>query len=76
VTARPIAEPAPRATLSGRELQMARLVAAGRSNIEIALELGIARETVKQTLRRVYRKLDVNGRAQMAATLVLEGLAR
>ncbi len=76
VTERPIAEPAPGAALSHRELQVARLAAAGRNNIEIALELGIARETVKQTLRRVYRKLDANGRAQMAATLVLQGLSR
>jgi len=76
VTERPIGESAPHAALSHRELQVARLAAAGRNNIEIALELGIARETVKQTLRRVYRKLDANGRAQMAATLVLQGLSR
>jgi DNA-binding CsgD family transcriptional regulator len=60
--------------LSGRELQIARLAAAGRNNAEIALQLGIARETVKQTLRRVYNKLYVNGRAPMAAKLVSLGL--
>jgi DNA-binding CsgD family transcriptional regulator len=59
--------------LAPRELQVARLVAAGRNNVEIAQEIGIARETVKQTLRRVYRKLDVSGRAQMSATLVARG---
>jgi DNA-binding CsgD family transcriptional regulator len=64
------------ALLSYRELQVARLAAAGRNNIEIALQLGIARETVKQTLRRVYRKLDADGRAQMATKLVLRGLWR
>ncbi len=60
--------------LAPRELQVARLAAAGRNNVEIALELGLARETVKQTLGRVYRKLDVSGRAQMAATLATRGL--
>jgi DNA-binding CsgD family transcriptional regulator len=68
-----VAEPA--VILSYRELQAARLAAAGRNNLEIALQLGIARETVKQTLRRVYRKLEVSGRAQMAAKLVLHGLS-
>jgi DNA-binding CsgD family transcriptional regulator len=61
-------------TLAPRELQVARLAAHGRNNLEIALELGIARETVKQALRRVYQKLDVVGRAQMAATLAARGL--
>jgi DNA-binding CsgD family transcriptional regulator len=55
--------------LAPREMQVARLAAEGRNNVEIALALGIARETVKQTLRRVYRKLEVSGRAQMAATM-------
>ena len=61
-------------TLAPRELQVARLAAHGRNNLEIPLELGIARETVKQALRRVYQKLDVVGRAQMAATLAARGL--
>jgi DNA-binding CsgD family transcriptional regulator len=56
--------------LSVREHQIARLAATGRNNLEIALQLGIGRETVKQTLRRVYRKLDVKGRVEMATRLV------
>jgi DNA-binding CsgD family transcriptional regulator len=76
VTETPLAEAGPRAPLSNRELQVARLAAAGRNNLEIALQLGVARETVKQTLRRVYRKLDANGRAQMAMKLALQGLSR
>jgi DNA-binding CsgD family transcriptional regulator len=62
--------------LASREMQVARLAASGRNNVEIALALGIARETVKQTLRRVYRKLDVSGRAQMAATMAARGWVR
>lgn len=60
--------------LAPRELQVSQLAAAGHNNLAIALRLGIARETVKQTLRRVYRKLNVTGRAQMAATLAARGL--
>jgi DNA-binding CsgD family transcriptional regulator len=62
--------------LAPREMQVARLAAAGHNNVEIALALGIARETVKQTLRRVYCKLEVNGRAQMAATMASRGWIR
>ncbi len=68
------AETAPADSLSPREVPAARLAAGGRNNLEIALQLRIARKTVKQTLRCVYRKLDVSGRAQMAATLVRRGL--
>jgi DNA-binding CsgD family transcriptional regulator len=64
-----VTEDTPPARLSPREWQIARLAAAGRNNLEIALQLGLARETVKQTLRRVYSKLDVRGRAPMAAKL-------
>ena len=63
-----------RCSLSPRELQIARLAARGRNNPEIALQLGLARETVKQTLRRAFRKLDARGRAQMAAKLVSSGM--
>ena len=55
--------------LTHRELEIARLVASGRNNLEIALHLGLARETIKQTLRRVYQKLGVRCRAEMAARL-------
>ncbi len=43
--------------LAPRELQVARLAAAGRNNVEIALELGLARETVKQTLEAYLLQL-------------------
>jgi DNA-binding CsgD family transcriptional regulator len=55
--------------LTKREREVAMLAANGHSNPQISAVLQIARETVKQTLRRVYRKLDVNGRAPMAARL-------
>jgi DNA-binding CsgD family transcriptional regulator len=64
------AEPLP---LTARERQIAVLAAHGKTNPLIAAELGIARETVKQALARVYSKLDVSGRAAMAAHLVKRG---
>ena len=60
--------------LTRRELEVARLVGLGRDNREIALHLGVARETVKQTLRRVYQRLGVRTRAEMTAYLAREML--
>jgi DNA-binding CsgD family transcriptional regulator len=60
--------------LAPREHQVALLAASGRTNKDIALHLGVAPETVKQTLRRVYRKTSVAGRAQLAARYARSGL--
>jgi DNA-binding CsgD family transcriptional regulator len=57
--------------LSRREREMAGLAAAGRSSKQIAAELGVAVRTVDNTLARVYRKLDVAGRADLAEVLGL-----
>lgn len=50
--------------LSERELEVLGLMAAGRSNPEIADELIIAIGTVKAHSSSIYRKLDVRGRTQ------------
>ena len=55
--------------LTPRELQFAQLVSAGRSNKEIADELGVSLSTVKNTLGRVFMKLGVGSRTELA-TLV------
>ncbi|MDJ0733859.1 MAG: LuxR C-terminal-related transcriptional regulator [Nostocaceae cyanobacterium] len=57
--------------LTPRELQIAQLVANGLSNAEIAAELWISQNTVKQTLKRIFRKLDVSARTEMVARLFL-----
>jgi DNA-binding CsgD family transcriptional regulator len=62
------------ARLPIREMQVARLAADGMNNLEIATQLGLARETVKKTLQRVYARLGVHSRAQMAAILARERL--
>jgi DNA-binding CsgD family transcriptional regulator len=55
--------------LTPRELQIARLVALGRTNAEIGSELWITENSVKQALKRMFRKLEVSSRAEMVAQL-------
>jgi DNA-binding CsgD family transcriptional regulator len=55
--------------LTSRELQIAQLVALGKTNAEIGRELWIAENSVKQALKRMYRKLEVSSRAEMVANL-------
>jgi DNA-binding NarL/FixJ family response regulator len=53
--------------LSAREQQIAKLVAEGLNNEAIASRLVISVNTVKDHLKRMYRKLGVTSRAQVAA---------
>ncbi|MEU6539707.1 AAA family ATPase [Streptomyces sp. NPDC047000] len=55
--------------LSPAELRTARLAAGGTPNREIARTLGITVSTVEQHLTRVYRKLGVRRRTQLARVL-------
>ena len=55
----------PADVLTGRELQIVALVAAGRSNKEVAVRLHISEWTVSTHLRRVFAKLRVDSRAAM-----------
>jgi DNA-binding CsgD family transcriptional regulator len=55
------------ARLTARELQIVELVALGRTNAEIGTELWITENSVKQALKRIFRKLEVSSRAEMVA---------
>nr|HID12646.1 response regulator transcription factor [Anaerolineae bacterium] len=71
---RPAAQPAATTVLSPRECEILALVVHGYSNQEIAEELGIAHNTVKNHLRSILAKLGVRNRAQAAAYAVSHGL--
>ena len=55
------------AVLTAQEQVVARLVAAGHSNREVATELIISVKTVEHHLSRVYDKLGVRSRSRLAA---------
>lgn len=57
----------PPAVLTPQELQVARLVAAGATNKEVADQLFVSVRTVESHLGRVYRKLGVRSRGALAA---------
>jgi NarL family two-component system response regulator LiaR len=60
--------------LTPRELEVLRLIARGRSNKRIALELGVAEKTVKTHVGHLLAKLDLTDRTQAAVYAVREGL--
>ena len=53
-------------SLSGREREVADLVAAGRTNREIAGELFLSEKTVESHMSRLFGKLGVRSRAEVA----------
>lgn len=62
-------------TLTQREREVLGLIARGRSNKRIALELGISEKTVKAHVGHVLAKLGVSDRTQAALLAVRQGLA-
>ncbi|MGX9225714.1 helix-turn-helix domain-containing protein [Streptomyces albus] len=52
--------------LSDTERWVAALVALGHTNQDTARSLGVTRRAVEKTLTRLYRRLDVAGRAELA----------
>lgn len=62
--------------LTPREVQVLRLVAAGRGNKEIARQLGLAGNTVKNQVRLIFARLGVENRTEAAVEAVRLGLVR
>ena len=64
----------PTAELTARELEVLRLVAAGKPNKQIATELSISERTARTHVSRILRKLRLSSRTQAALWAVREGL--
>jgi DNA-binding NarL/FixJ family response regulator len=60
--------------LTAREVEVLRLVAAGRSNPQIASELVLSEKTVARHLSNIFGKLDVPSRTAAAAYAFEHGL--
>jgi DNA-binding CsgD family transcriptional regulator/tetratricopeptide (TPR) repeat protein len=65
-TRRGNADAAGLASLTGRELQVARLVVDRRTNPQIADALFLSPKTVETHMRNIFRKLDVSSRVEVA----------
>jgi len=72
---RPPQQPLTVDPLTGRELEVLRLIAKGRSNKEIADQLVIAELTVRTHVSNILGKLHLASRTQAALYALKEGLA-
>ncbi len=67
---------APRVSLSSREIEVLDLVAAGKSNTEVAAALFVSETTVKSHLAHIFSKLDVTSRTAAASAARQRGILR
>ena len=75
--ARPYSDPGePFHPLSNREMEVLECVTMGKSNKEIAADLGISHQTVKNHVTAILRKLGVEDRTQAAVYALRRGWVR
>ena len=63
-------------SLTARELDVLKMLAAGKSNKEIALKLSITETTVKSHLRSIFTKLGVLSRTEAVTVATRRGLVQ
>ena len=66
-------EPIPRIYMTSREIEVVQLLVRGQSNAEIAAQLGIQLQTVKNLLSALYAKLGVSTRLQLVLLALRTG---
>ena len=66
----------PKAELTTRELDVLRLLGAGKANKEIAAELSISERTARTHVSNILSKLGLTSRTQAALWAVREGLVK
>lgn len=69
-----LAAQVPRPDLSARELQVLELIVKGLANKQIAYALGIAEHTVKNHVKNILDKLDVEDRTQATTAAIQRGI--
>jgi DNA-binding NarL/FixJ family response regulator len=74
VVAERLAERMGGSDLTGRELEVLKLIVGGRSNKEIGAALGISEATVKSHINSILGKLGVTDRTQAATTALQRGI--
>ncbi|HUN22303.1 MAG TPA: response regulator transcription factor [Anaerolineales bacterium] len=65
-----------RSPLSAREMEILQCISRGMSNKEVANELGISHQTVKNHMTAILNKLDVEDRTQAALYALRHGWVR
>jgi DNA-binding NarL/FixJ family response regulator len=66
-------DPIPRIYMTSREIEVVQLLVRGQSNAEIATQLGIQLQTVKNLLSALYAKLGVSTRLQLVLLALRTG---
>lgn len=61
------------ATLTGHENRLLALVAEGKSNLEIASQMGLSEKSIRNRLSVVFAKLNVTSRTQAASVFLRSG---
>jgi DNA-binding NarL/FixJ family response regulator len=62
--------------LTAQELQIAQLAAEGLTNRDIGQRLYLSHRTIATHLYRVFPKLGITARSELAAALAVDGLPR